>query len=189
MKNNLYVIFSLGGIALSQMLGCANSGAPREMLPDLNDRHTLSYGGWISIRMVGNEFDWDAKGELIAISKDSLYLRYDYHELVALPLDKIDIARLTAYDANVRRLGAWTILGTLSTLSHGVWHGVGLIVSAPAWVLLGGLATAFQSRAPIVNYPQKGWDEFRLFARFPQGLPERYDRGIRPNVRIRAGSD
>ena len=66
--------------------------------------------------------------------------------------------------------------GALSTASHGVLAGV----TFPVWVLGGSLATASQSRKPIVNYDPARSDPRSLspYARFPQGLPDEVDRGL-----------
>ena len=79
----------------------------------------------------------------------------------------------SAHDMGTRRfgrfnwLGLWTLLGTLSTGSHGFF----LILSAPVWILTGTVAAVNQSRQPVLTYPRQGWAGWRAYARFPQGLP------------------
>jgi hypothetical protein len=112
-----------------------------------------------------------AHGELIAIHADSLFI-LSANNLTAIPTAKIKKATLTAYDANWGPLAAWSVAGTLSTASHGV----GLIISAPVWILSGTIATSAQSHAPRITFPSKPWQEFRKHARFPNGLPPGLDR-------------
>jgi hypothetical protein len=85
---------------------------------------------------------------------------------------QVQRAELTGYDSQASELAAWTVLGTLSTASHGV----GLILTAPFWVISGAASTAKQSRCGYVRYPPAIREDFLPYARFPQGLPPEVDR-------------
>ena len=65
-----------------------------------------------------------------------------------------------------------TVLGTLSTFSHGFIA----VISAPIWIVSGSAAAAIQSRKPILDYPKTTIDQFTIYARFPQGLPTNLNR-------------
>jgi hypothetical protein len=122
-----------------------------------------------------------AHGELLAVHADSLFV-LSANSLTAIPTAKTKKATLTVYDANVGPLVAWSVLGTLSTASHGA----GLIISAPVWIIAGIAATSAQSHAPRITFPRKSWKEFRMYARFPTGLPPGLDRrSLRPVKRTR----
>ena len=64
-------------------------------------------------------------------------------------------------------MALWTVAGTLSTASHGV----ALLLSAPAWIIGGSVATTKVSHAPLITYPSRPWSDLARYARFPQGLP------------------
>jgi hypothetical protein len=111
------------------------------------------------------------QGELIALSPDRVFVLTDVG-LLELPKTTISQAKLTAYDSGAVALGVWTFLGTLSTISHGVF----LIISAPVWVIGGSAITAVQSHKPVISYPKNSWEAFQRYARFPQGLPQGLER-------------
>lgn len=178
MSNKKSVVFGLVTLMTMQIAGCAISRAPKGRLPDPGDRQSLTYGGWLSVRFADSDFGWDAEGELIAVANDSLYVLTDSYRFMAISLKKIAKAQMTAYNIKAGRLGVWALLGVLSTPSHGFI----LVLSTPLWLLVGVIPTAVQSYTPRIKYPSKTWDEFRKFARFPQGLPEGFARGIRPKI-------
>ena len=84
-----------------------------------------------------------------------------------------DVARATliGWDPETYLFTVWTLIGTLSTISNGGF----LLFTAPAWQLGGWLATAAQSKRPILRSDQVPWLDLRLYARFPQGLPPELD--------------
>lgn len=150
--------------------GCASTTAPSGWLPSAMEAQKEAFGAWISVEYNTGSSEHVAKGEFIAVGQDSVFVLTQ--GLIAIPLDQIEGGRLAAYDAKHGWLGAWTALGSLSTPSHGF----GLILSLPAWVIVGSATTIAQSWAPIEKLPVSSWDELRKFARFPQGLPEGLDR-------------
>ncbi|HEY2944210.1 MAG TPA: hypothetical protein VGN09_17375 [Vicinamibacteria bacterium] len=106
------------------------------------------------------------EGELIAVSDDRVYVLTD-SGLVDVPHESVAKAILAAYATGEGQLAGWGALGTLSTLSHGIY----LVITAPIWIIAGIMAAAGESRAGLVRYPEKPLTSFRLYARFPQGLP------------------
>lgn len=152
-------------------VGCASTTAPSKWLSPPQETQRLAYGGWISINYQNDRTPSEVHGELIAVHPDSVLVLTVNH-LFAIPLNKITKAKLTAFDANTGPLALWSVVGTLSTLSHGV----GLIISAPVWIITGTAATSAQSYIPQLSFPKKSWTEFRPFARFPNGLPPGLER-------------
>ncbi len=168
-NRKLFVVLSC---ALSLIaMGCAGTTAPSKWLPRPDQAQALAHGGWISVQYAEGRTKLQSHGELIAIHADSVFV-LSVNSLKVIPKAKIKKATLTAYDANWGPLAAWSVLGTLSTASHGI----GLIISAPVWILAGTIATSAQSYAPRITFPGKPWEEFRKYARFPNGLPPGLDR-------------
>ncbi len=149
------------------LIGCAHTNAPGGWLSEPQDLSSDPYGGWVTLKLKSNE---QLTGELIAVSGDSIYVADSSLHVVA----QSDVlkARLVAYNSHAGKMGTWTILGTLSTISHGFF----LLLSAPVWMIGGGIATVARSREPILDYPKHNFNRFAPFARFPGGLPEDIDR-------------
>jgi hypothetical protein len=152
-------------------IGCASTTAPRQWLPRPDAAQKTAFGGWISVEYTEGGVTKQIDGELIAIHPDSIFV-LAANNLVGIPAAQIAKAKLTAFDANTGPLILWSVLGTLSTLSHGA----GLIISAPVWIISGTAATSAQSYTPQLSFPKKPWNEFRPFARFPNGLPRDLER-------------
>jgi hypothetical protein len=87
-----------------------------------------------------------------------------------IPAAEIKRTRLELYDEN-KIVGLWAALGTLFTLSHGFY----LVLSAPIWVISGISGAVGESRSGIVEIEGSSPEEFRKYARFPQGLPAGID--------------
>lgn len=165
------------GLAASCLAGCAASTAPTGWLPRPVDAQKLAYGGWLTLQLRGDSPGVRHEGELLAIQSDSVFI-IENEACWGAPTAQVAKASLVSYDSQHDRLGLWTLGGTLSTASHGV----GLILTAPVWVLVGAGATSSQSRAPMMQIRGPGtWREARAFARFPQGMAEGLERGaLRP---------
>ena len=154
------------------VLGCARSSATKGWLPVASQARQEAFGGWIEVKYGAGEEEKEVKGELIAVEEDSLFTLSEIG-LVSIAAGDISRATLRAYDSKHGTLATWTLLGTLSTASHGLI----LIISAPVWILWGSVTTGAASRAPEVKYRQEAWEELRKFARFPLGMPGGLDRG------------
>jgi hypothetical protein len=68
-------------------------------------------------------------------------------------------------------IGGWTVVGILSSASHGYYG----LISAPIWLLCGLLNTAAESKSGFLLFPGSSWREMAKFARFPQGIPKDLD--------------
>lgn len=170
------IVAALLGVMVT---GCAGTGAPGGWLPSAGATQEEAHGAWISIRH-GTEGDAvRTEGEFIAVGDDTVFVLVTDSEassLVAIPRSLDLTAKLGTYNPETGGIVAWTALGALSTVSHGI----GLILTAPVWIITGAVVTSNQARTAIERYPGgnpwDAWDDLRVFARFPQGLPESVDR-------------
>jgi hypothetical protein len=153
------------------LVGCASNRAPKGWLPDAEHAQIQGFGAWIQIECQIDSSELEAEGEFIAAAEDSIFVLTP-DSLLAAATNQIIRARLYTYDAQQDKLALWTTVGSLSTVSHGLI----LIFSLPLWVVTGSISTAAQSWLPVEKSPPKSWQEFRKFARFPQGLPKHLDR-------------
>jgi hypothetical protein len=155
-------------IALS---GCASTGAPSGWLPKPEDAQAQAYGAWITVQHRTGEQIAQVQGEFIAAQADSVFV-LSGQAVVGIPERQIRGVRLAAYDSQCGSLTVWTIVGALSTASHGY----GVLVSLPIWLVVGSIATSAQSYTPIRSVPEQSWKDLKQFARFPVGLPDGLDR-------------
>lgn len=108
-------------------------------------------------------------GELIACDRDWLYLRV--HERGDAAWRRIHWSENPAVDvalpSNGPALLAWSLVGTVSTISHGFFA----IISATVWAAA-GTAASWATWSPRLGL--ESCERARPFARFPQGLPESF---------------
>jgi hypothetical protein len=112
------------------------------------------------------------EGEFIAVDRDAVYIQHAGVQSVRR--ENIRHAILETQSNDVGMYTAWTLIGAISTLSHGY----GLIISAPAWIIVGSLSTAslsYLGRYEQTHPDPAWWSEVSMFARFPQGVPENID--------------
>jgi hypothetical protein len=152
------------------MAACAGTSAPTGWLSPATETQREAFGAWIQITFQQAANRENIDGELIAVEGDIVYILVE-NTLKSAQVAQIKQARLTIYNSQPSLLALWTLVGTLSTISHGI----GLVISAPIWIICGTMTTSLESYAPRAIYPQKSWDELRKFARFPQGLPPDLD--------------
>jgi hypothetical protein len=148
------------------MTNCATTSVPGDWLSKPDFVASDAYGGWIEIKSLENHI----QGELIAIDEDTVFVANSTLQTIASK--DILSARLVIYDA--QSMGGWVLLGTLSTISHGLL----LIFTTPMWLIGGTIAVVSRSYDPIIDYPQRPLVDFKAFARYPQGLPPNLDRNV-----------
>lgn len=148
--------------------GCASTSAPDGWLPPPSEAGREAYGGWVEVETAGALVE----GELIALGPDSLYVLGLDDRLDVVARGAVTEARLAYADAAVQKTVLWGLGGTLSTASHGFF----LILTAPTWLIATAVSGPAESRAHKLRVSRDGWEPFRAFARFPQGLPTRVDR-------------
>jgi hypothetical protein len=152
---------------------CQANPAPKQWLPTPDQAPAWTHGGWIDVVLRDSALRGAASfraGELLAVSPDSVWV---LTEQGAVGVAAADAGRATVigWDPETYLLTAWTLIGTVSTLSNGAF----LLFTAPAWLIGGGLTTAAQSKRPVLRTDRNAWLELRLYARFPQGLPPGLD--------------
>ncbi len=164
-------------------LGCALAGCaprahrvPENWLPTADQAGADAFGAWVRVE-AWEDARGAVEGELIAVGSDSIYVIAAVG-LDAIPADKIGRVVLITHDSNTESMVGWATLGTISTLSHGVF----LVVSAPLWIVAGTIAAYEANKAGKQEHtPNDAWPEvaqaLRPFARFPAGLPQEIDRG------------
>lgn len=159
--------------AIGAMLAtaCAGNSAPAGFLPMPVAAQTTAFGGWIELELVADsaakgQRGERVEGELLAVTPDSVWVLTDEGGR-AIATASVREGQLTGYRAQVGSITGWTALGVVSTISNGV----GLIITAPLWVLTGTIAGSGESRAPVSRVPTSSWTDLARFARFPQGLP------------------
>lgn len=178
-------------LTMTVTCGCAASQAPHGWLPYAQEAQAEGYGGWIEVEPRDVMQHEPLRGELLAISDDSV-LVLAAQGVRACALADVRQARLEAFDNRSGDTARMTLAGTLTSVSTGL----GLIVVAPLWIVVGSISTAVLShqgtvmvRAPrvaaIADSIAAGgrtitghysWRDLRLFARFPQGLPAGLER-------------
>ncbi len=149
------------------LIGCAGTSAPIGWLPDAEEAQREGFGAWIDLRHTQGNEKGRVMGELISVGSDSVYV-LTQNGFLAIPKVLIKRTRITGFNSHHGTLALWTLMGTLSVGSHGYY----LMLTAPVWIISGTIASASQSRAPIKEYPTDMWDDIRMYARFPQGLPK-----------------
>jgi hypothetical protein len=123
-----------------------------------------------------------ARGELLAVAPDTLFL---IDGEIFRAVGKQDAREVTVflqeYPLTTGAIVGTTLLGTLSTVSNGL----GLVITAPLWLITGtvtGIAASADANNGDFRYPDGPWPELGKFARFPQGLP----RGV-PREQLMSG--
>lgn len=118
-----------------------------------------------------------AEGELLAVSPDTLYVsgnKYISGEQGVFAIENVSVRKIEVelYPSGSGKVVLWTVLGTLSTASHGI----GLILSAPVWIIVGTICSATLSASNDREFSQFEfeWEELRQYARYPQGLPPNF---------------
>lgn len=113
------------------------------------------------------------QGELLAVSSDTLYV-WSNDWLFAIEKTSVRRVEVEFVPSISVGLWAWTLVGTVSTLSHGYF----LIASAPLWLLAGAVTASTASKSGKLKLReaelQFQWEDLRRFARYPQGLPANF---------------
>jgi hypothetical protein len=168
----MYVATRLRRTAVAGLLaaaaGCYHSSAPPGWLPSPVQAQREAFGSWIRVQGRPNTEPL-AHGELIAVDTDSVHVLAD-GRLVSLARAMLCCAEVTTYRMDLSELQVWSVLGLVSTASHGFV----LILTAPMWIIAGTAATANASYAPRIVSTDPV--VLQPFARFPQGIPAGLDR-------------
>jgi hypothetical protein len=162
----------LAAVALA-LGGCASAHAPLAYQQTPAQAESTAYGGWISLEGGEEHPRVLARGELIAVQDDSVFVLGD-SGCVVVRVSDVKRGRFEAYHPATGGMVAWTLLGTLSTASHGAVA----VISAPVWILVGSITTGYASRSgtrPVSPQQNASWKEIAAYSRFPEGLPPELD--------------
>lgn len=152
------------------MVGCAASTAPSGWLPSAPDTQWDGYGSWATVTLSIGPEEW-IEGELIAATADTLHI-LQTGRLESFGYDQIAKIQLQSYDSEYGALAVWTVLGSVSTISHGFI----LILTAPVWIITGSIAASAQSRASLETVVGAEWRQLLPYCRYPGGIPDSIDR-------------
>lgn len=156
--------------AIAALPGCASVQAPGGYLPGADGAQSDVYGGWITVKYREGDSIYTAGGEFISFRDSVIYVLTE-SEPVSIRYEKVISASL---DVNTRLsdvFAAWTILGTLSTSSHGYY----MFLTVPLWLSAGIPSAITASRDGLyADYPSSiaWWQGISRFSRFPQGIPK-----------------
>jgi hypothetical protein len=156
-------------LAAAACAGCAVMKVPPGWAEKPEEVRSAVNGAWAEARLV-TRHKTPLRGELIAVSKDSLYIANTSFHVV--PRDSVKSVRLVWYDPGGEALAGAVILGTFFSISNG-WF---FIFTGPMWIIGGTFAATVHSHNAFASYPDQGWTYLMRFARYPQGLPLGVDR-------------
>jgi hypothetical protein len=148
-------------VAAVALAACTSNPDPRH--PTLAQMQRDGFGSWIILETTRGEI----RGELIACDGELVHVRADtVQRVVGVPKSAIERARVFEYESE-GGFGAWGGVGAASTISHGLF----LLISLPAWMIVAGASAALEAGHVVIDYPDHDWPELARWARFPQGLP------------------
>jgi len=167
-------------IFLSIFISCA----PRypAFVPELKEIPSNPYGSFIKIKLKNGD---TISGELIAVSNDSVFVyRLSLRKFEVLDIREIEFAKIVIYRKQYALIIIWGLLGTLSTITHGL----AAIITAPSWCLGTLIALgihASEQNEVVYPYPNKDFKYLAKFSRYPQGLPPDLKKKILEEEKLR----
>lgn len=168
LKQKIHKIF-IPGILLVSLLGCKSP----DYLPYPETIGINSYGSRISITKVQGP---KLKGELIAIDTTQLivladkdYIKRINEKITAIPVKEIKRFRLKY--ARPKPYIWPTPVYTLATAGHGWFAFFSAPVNLVVTIMLDSGVNAFQ-----YNEIEMTYEKLKMFARFPQGIPDNIDK-------------
>ncbi len=152
-------------IVIAFLLMLVSSCSVPRYLPHSKDVGVNEYGGYITIKP--KEKNELIKGELIAIdSNEIVVLHRELKKCVVIPVSKVK--KFTLRYARPKPYH-WSIPISLhSTIVHG-WY---LVFTAPFNSLVTSVVTIGGKTAFRYNKRNMTYEQLKMFARFPQGVPE-----------------
>lgn len=148
-------------LATAPRMRSESLGTPAHEL-NVSDVPVLGYPARV-VRTAGP----DVTGELLGLDAEHLFLLDGRGVRVVhlTELKQVFVDVMTSSNGVVG--GVTTGVGTASTISHGFL----LILTAPAWVVLGSAASVAASAAQRAEFSRASLHLVRDYARFPQGVP------------------
>lgn len=157
----------------------ASAAAQSAELAPLPGERDLVHGREATLRVGGN----DLKGELLAVTVDSLWLLTPGKDLRVLSLRLVEEVRVRRHALDADHALLWTGIGALVTGAlltaactqvENAECGPIFPATIASWGILGGL---FSWRIAVSSRHKLGpvESQVRPYVRFPQGLPEGFD--------------
>jgi hypothetical protein len=162
-------------LALALACSCATNPTPDDRIVSQEEAISSGKGAYAFVRCDGAAA---VAGELVASGNGRLSVLTDHGGLVDVNYARVADLTLGVHDNNFDGIAAWTVLGSLSTISHGFF----LIFSLPVWLASGIGASANESHRGLFVCPANTHSnppismtscliDAAAYARFPQGLP------------------
>jgi hypothetical protein len=136
-------------------------------LPSADKIDVNEYGSYIKINQ---DTKSHIEGELIAIDSNKIVVLSGMKQIcVSVPVK--DVRRFILQYAKHKDYSYTIPIYSLATLAHGYW----LILTAPVNLIVTTSVTV--SGASVFKYSDKNmtYDKLKMFARFPQGIPQNID--------------
>ncbi len=172
-NTNLPALKLLLVAAIAIFSGCASVQAPSGYLPGASETQWDVYGGWITVAYSDSGTINTADGEFIGF-QDSVVYVLTKSEPVSIRCEDVRSASFDIYSKKTWLFAGWTLLGSVSVLSHGYYA----VLSLPLWLLTGIPSTISESldgryaeNTPTIYW----WQSISKFSRFPQGIPKQVD--------------
>jgi hypothetical protein len=158
-------------------IGCAASHAPHNWLPSSKGLAAEPYGGWIFVES-GINGGRTFSGEFIGTTDSSVgILSPDGFKFI--PFAEIQYVNLKIHLDDHSDIALWGLVGSLSTLTHGL----GLVLTLPVWLITTIASTSAESHNGLFtqDFDSNGqqetswWSKHQMYARFPGGIPKGLD--------------
>lgn len=135
-------------------------------LPSNHEVGTNQYGSYIKVEQNDNEQNLLRKGELISIDSSNIIVFDEISKkCVTIPINKVSKFKLKYAKSSDY---FWSIpVFSLSSFAHGL----GLIFTMPANIVVTSIVTSSGSADYQFSKKNITYNEMRMFARFPQGIP------------------
>lgn len=135
-------------------------------LPSNHEVGTNQYGSYIKVNQNVNEEILLRKGELISIDSSNIIVFDEVSKkCITIPINKVSKFKLKYAKS---REYFWSIpVLSLSSIAHGF----GLIITMPANIVVTSIVTTSGSSDYQFSKKNITYNEMRMFARFPQGIP------------------
>ncbi len=134
-------------------------------LPEAEEIGVNQFGSYITVDLTEGS---EVEGELIAI--DSLNIMVltkekDINQFLIIPTG--DISSFKLMYAQPKQYGLAIPGSVLLSISHGIFA----VFTAPANIIVTSITTARGANAFTYRETDMSWDDLKMFARFPQGIP------------------
>jgi hypothetical protein len=160
--------YVVAAVALGLTAACSSLPAPRDWVPDADQAPKDPRGSWANVRHIQNNNRVTTSGELISVSQDSVFIALPKSRLAPFAWKDINRLQVVYFDPHEGLCYGIGAAGAVSTLSHGYI----LVMSLPAWMIIGATTGAGRVGEAMLTYPSEteDWRDLRAYARFPQGL-------------------